>query len=197
MNTARALTLLETIVTVSLFTVIMTSIIGSILLFYESNTSSIEQGFQVESARKGVEVMVREMREMTYGDDGTYPILSMASTSITFFSDTDRDDAIEQITYTLNSTTTLLRTVIEPSGTPIEYTGGGSTTPLSTYVRNLEESSSIFRYYDENGLEILDYNQVDEVKFVTVSLIVNILPVRAPQEFTLRSSATLRNLRDL
>ena len=63
-------------------------------------------------------------------------------------------------------------------------------------MRNFEEDIAIFTYYDENGVEITDYNEVDEVRSVVVNLIVNIQPIRAPEEFTLRSSANLRNLRN-
>lgn len=190
----RGLTLLEVVVSTTLFTVIMGVVVSSVLFFYRANTSSLEQSYQIDAARRGVEFMVRDLREVTTADDGSYPLSTIASTSITFYSDTDLDLGVERITYTL-ATSTLTRTVLDSAGVPPSYAGVGTTTVVSEYVRNLEEAEPIFRYYDEAGAEVTNYASVSAVRFVSVSLIVNVLPVRAPAEFTLRSSATLRNLR--
>jgi len=192
---ARGLTLIETVVSVSLFTIIMSVIVSSILFFYRANTSSLEQAYQIDNARRGVEFLVRDLREATHGDDGSYPIANIASTSISFYSDIDRDQDVERITYALSGTT-LVRTTLGPSGSPPSYTGAGTTTSVSVYVRNLEENQPIFRYYDTDGIEVASYSDFGRVRFVSVSLVVNVLPIRAPAEFTLKSSATLRNLRD-
>ena len=53
----------------------------------------------------------------------------------------------------------------------------------------------IFTYYNGDGLEIIPGNDLDEVRFVEVNLIVNVDPNRQPEEFVLRSSAYLRNLK--
>lgn len=191
----RGLTFIEMLVTVAIFAIIMIAITDSVRFFYRANTSSIEQGYQIVSARRGVEFLVRDAREAQQGDDGSFPILSMGSTTLTFFSDTDKDDSVERIRYTLTGTL-LLRNVSDSSGTPPLYTDSGATSTVSEYVRNGEEGVPLFRYYDGAGVEITDYNNIGDVRSITVDLVVNILPIRAPDEFTLRSSATLRNLRD-
>lgn len=190
----RGITLIEVVVSVSIFTVIMVVVVTSVLFFYRANSSSLEQSYQIDSARRGVEFLVRDVREATHGDDGAYPVAAIGGTSLTFYSDTDLDQDVEQITYALSGTT-MTRTVKEPSGNPLGYTGVGTTTIVSLYVRNGEEGQPIFRYYDSAGAEVTAYQAVGDVRFVSINLIVNILPVRAPEEFTLRSSATLRNLR--
>lgn len=189
-----ALTFVEMLVTIAVFSVAMVALVGSVLMFYRANSVALEQSFQVESARKGVELMVRDLREAAYADDGSFPLASIASTSITFYSDTDRDDATEKIRYELSGSS-LLRLVVDPSGDPPVYTGGAATSSVSNYVRNIEEAVAIFRYYNASGVEIADYDEIVDVVSVTVSLVVNVQPIRAPKEFTLRSSATLRNLR--
>lgn len=195
MKHSRGLTLIESIVAIGIFTIIMSAIVGSVIFFYRANTSSLEQAYQIDSARRGVEFLVRDLREATFGDNGAYPVATIASTSITFFSDTDKDAAIERIHYSLEGTN-LYRHTLDSSGTPPTYSGSGATSTVSTYVRNGEEVVPIFRYYDSSGTEITDYVQVDEVRSVVIDLVVNIQPVRKPEEFTLRGSATLRNLRN-
>ena len=191
---ARGLSLLEMLITLGIFTLIMVSITNSILYFYRANTSSIEQAYQVDSARKGVQLLVRDIREATYADNGAYPLAEMASTSVTFYADTDRDSATEKIRYQLNGTN-FGRNVIDPSGTPATYPGGGATSTVSQYVRNALQNTPVFRYYNASSTEITNSADIADVVTVSVSIIVNISPYRLPGEFTLRSSATLRNLR--
>lgn len=195
MRTTRGFTLLETLVIVAILPLIMIAIVDSVRFFYRANTSSIEQSFQIASARRGVEFLIKDIREASNADDGSHPIQNIGSTTLTFFSDTDKDASVERIHYELNETI-LTRHVLNATGTPPEYVGAGATSTVSDYVRNLEEMTPLFRYYDTDGLEVTDYDRIGDVRSITVNLVVNILPVRAPEEFTLRSSATLRNLRD-
>jgi type II secretory pathway pseudopilin PulG len=193
-QSAMGFTFVEMLVTIATFAIIMIVIVNSVLLFYRANSVALQQSFQIESARRGIELMVRDLREATYGDDGTFPLASIASTSITFYSDTDRDNAIERIHYEL-SDNALFRSVAEPAGNPPSYTSAAATSTVSDYVRNTEEAVPVFRYYNASGVEIENYDEIIDVVSVTVALVVNVQPIRAPEEFTLRSSATLRNLR--
>lgn len=190
---SRGLTFIEMLVTVAIFTIIMIAITDSVRFFYRANTSSLEQTIQINSARRGVEFMVRDIREAQNSESGAHPIASMSSTTLTFYSDTDADDDIERIHYELTDTT-LFRNVIEPTGSA--YIGPGVTTTVSEHVRNFEEPAPVFEYRDQNDNLITDYTQIGDVRSVRVNMIVNILPIRAPEEFTLSSSATIRNLRD-
>ncbi|XKT74682.1 MAG: PilW family protein [Patescibacteria group bacterium UBA2163] len=190
----RGLTLIEALVWMSIFSIIMSAIIGSVIFFYRANTSSLEQGYQIESARRGTISLVRDLRQASYGDNGAYPLAQIASTSLMFYSDTDKDDVIERIRYTLDESN-LYRHVLDSSGNPPRYTEAGATTTVSSHVRNLESGKAVFQYYDAEGNEVTDYTEVAEVRSIVISLVVNILPIRAPEEFTLQSSATLRNLR--
>lgn len=193
-HTPTGLTFVEMLVTIAIFALIMTGIMQSVLYFYRANTTAIEQSYQLDSARRGIELMVRDLREATYGDNGAYPLASVASTSVVFYSDTDRDNETERIEYRVTGLT-LMRTVTDPSGNPPQYTAVSATTSVSTYVRNSEEGVPIFTYYRADGTEVTSPSDITDIVSVTVDLIVNIRPLRAPQEFTLRSSATLRNLR--
>ena len=192
---ARGITLIEMVVTISVTSIILGAIISSILFFYRTNTNVMEQSLHVNSARRGIELTVRDIREATYGDDGSYPIISMSPNSFSFFSDVDRDSLTERINYSLSGTN-LNKGITNPSGSPLQYPApDDEVLTVSDAVRNDEEGVPIFRYYDSNGVEITDYTQVFDVAFVTVTLIININPIRKPDEFTLRSSATLRNLK--
>lgn len=191
----RGMTMIETIVTIGVFSMVMIAITNSVLYFYRANETAIEQSYQIDSARRGVGLMVRDLRETTYAENGAFPLSSIGSTSLTFYSDTDRDSAVERIRYSLSGII-LSRAVTEPVGDPPVYTSAAATSSVSLYVRNEDEGVPIFRYFDANGTELTDYaHDIADVVSVKVDLVVNVLPLRAPEEFTLRSSATLRNLR--
>jgi type II secretory pathway pseudopilin PulG len=188
------MTLVEMLVAVAIFALIIVSIIEFVRYFYRSNTVALEQAFAIESARKGVEFLVRDIREATYAETGAYPIASFSTSTITFYADTDRDEDIERIRYYLDGTS-FYRAVLEPTGTPPGYTGAETISEVSTSVRNNEQGTDIFSYYDVNGAGVSDPADIAAIVFVSVNLVVNIQPLRAPDEFTLHSSATIRNLR--
>ncbi len=193
-NSVRALSFIEMLVVIAVFGMLTIAIVDSILYFYKANTSSIEQEYQVENARRGIEVLVQDIREATYADNGSYPLASIASSSITFYSDTDGDNSVEKIRYQL-SNLKLLRNVVDSSGTPPAYTGQGATTTVSNFIRNSTEAIPVFRYYNASNVEVTDPALIATVVSVTVTLVVDITQNHTPGQFTLKGSATLRNLR--
>ena len=83
----QGLTLVETIVVVTIFSLLMIGVANSIAAFYRFNAYTIAQAYQVAEARRGVERLVRDVREMTYADDGTFPLARMEEHLIGFYSD--------------------------------------------------------------------------------------------------------------
>lgn len=194
-HTTRGFTLIESIVVITISTVAMLAVMSSVLYFYRTNANAIEQAFALSSARKGVEYLVRDIREATYSEEGSFPVIAMNQNEFYFYSDTDKDSAVERIRYYLEGIV-LKREVTEPTGSPLTYSSANAVTSVvSEDVRNAEEGTTIFRYYDKSGVEITDYGDITDVVLVDVTLIININPVRLPEEFTLRSTAALRNLR--
>jgi hypothetical protein len=194
-NVSRGLTLVETVVLLAIFTVIMLVVTESIASFYRIHAYTIAQAYQVSHARRGVEQLVQDIREMTYADDGAFPLVIMDDYRIGFFSDIDRDESVEYIEYEL-STSTLEKRVYGAIGNPPVY----STTTeqrytLSEYVQNETYGTPIFEYIDIYGQQATSTSTVADVKYVRVNIIVNIDPIRDPGEYMLRSSAALRNLK--
>jgi hypothetical protein len=190
---ARGITFIEVLVWVTVFTFAMLAITSTLITFYRSNAYTIEQGLAVESARRGMARTVREMREIQYASNGAYPIVSIAQDSFTFYSDVDSDTAIERVRYVVEGTD-FVRYVLDPTGDPLAYTGTETSSVVSDEVRNLGNNITTFTYYDTDGAVITDYSRAVYVRFVRLDLVVNVNPNRLPNELTLRSSATLRNL---
>lgn len=189
------LSIVEVIMVVALFSILMLAVSGSIASFYRFNAYTLSQAYQVDTARKGVEQLVQDLREMTFADDGTFPLVVMEDDRISFFSDVDRDFSVEYVEYSLASTT-LMKRIYNATGTPPTY---GTTTlqetrTLSEYVQNVLQGTPIFVYYDEEGNPATATSTVTDIRYVGISIVVNIDPIRDPGEYMLRSSAALRNL---
>lgn len=193
----RGFTLVETVVVIAIYTLVMFALFLSIETFYKFNAYAIAQSYQVNHAQRGIEIMVRDIREMTFADDGTFPLAIMEPDKIGFYSDIDRDDSVEYIEYELMATTTLVKRIYTAVGNPPVYSATAEATHiLSEYVQNANQATSTFFYYDRTGALATATTTVTDIVYVEAQVIVNIDPVRDPGQFMLRSSAALRNLKE-
>ncbi len=192
-NLERGITLLEVFVWVSVFTVVLGAIVVSIIYFYRVNSYTLGQATAVFSGQRGLDEMMGVIREAAYASDGAYPIISMADDQFSFYADIDADPQIEKLRYFMQGTT-LVEGVTQASGDPPAYTGAEATSTVAQYIRNVEQATSTFKYYDKDGALMSDLSKIGDVRFVTVNLIVDVDTEKLPDELTLRSSAGMRNL---
>jgi type II secretory pathway pseudopilin PulG len=191
------MTLIEAVVVIGLYTLLSALIMGTIADFYKFNAYSLEQVDEIENARRGMTQWNRDAKEMTTGEDGSFPIAVIDEHRFGYYSDTDQDDMVEYVEYVL-STTTLKKYNYNPSGTPVSY---NLTTPdteqtLSLYVQNINQGTSTFMYFDNAGNRLSSTSPVINVRYIQAQMIVNIDQNRSPGEFMLRSSIAPRNLKD-
>jgi hypothetical protein len=135
---------------------------------------------------------------MTYAQNGAFPLVVNEQHRIGFYSDIDRDDGVEYVEFELASTT-LSKRIHNPiaSTTPYNFTSPDETLIISDHVQNLLLGSSTFRYYTANGTEATSTTSIADIRNIQIELVVNVDIVRNPGEFTIRSSATPRNLVNL
>lgn len=192
-NSERGFTILEVYVWIAIFTVSMLAITSSLLYFYRANRYTVEQSTAVTSAQRGLEHVVKVIREGAYSAQGAFPIVSIAANDFVFYADVDNDALIERVHYYISGTD-LIRGVLDPTGNPPDYTGTETTSVVSDYVRNVSDGYTTFRYYDELGVEITNYANWNAVRFVKVTLAVNVNVPTLPNPLVLNSSAAIRNL---
>lgn len=191
------MSLLELFIALTMFSVLLLAVINSTAALYRQNAYAIEQTEEVNNARRGMTQWNRDVKEMTTGEDGTYPVVVIEEHRLGYFSDTDKDAEVEYIEYELASTT-LTKYTYQATGTPATYS---TTTPdltetLSLYVQNIVQGTSTFLYYDNDGNQLSSTSPLVDVRYIRAQLIVNIDPDRNPGEFLLRSSLAPRNLKD-
>ena len=190
------MTLVEVIVVSALFALLMAGVAESIYVIYNSNAYAIAQAAQIDYARRGMHTLVSDMREMTYSDNGAFPLVTMKPNEIGFYSDIDHDNSVEYVQYKYDAaSTTFEKMVYNATGTPATYpTTPDQTYTLSSYVQNELTSTSTFFYYDKNGDQLTSSSSIADVRYITAQIIVNVDPVRDPGEFLITGSAALRNL---
>ena len=193
MNSNRGFTFIETLVTIAIFALAMGAVSGFIIMGYRTQSYTWQQSKAVNEAQRGIETMVKEIREARGGDDGSYIIEKADDFQFIFYSDIDKDELTERVRYFIEGTD-FKKEVIKPQGFPISYPEENKETfILSQYVRN---SPPIFQYFDGCGKKLLPLPaRLKDTKLMKVYLVVNIDLNRPPDEFTLESSVQIRNLK--
>ena len=191
----RGFTLVETIVVIFVTGLVGLTINSMIASFYKNNGYLLQETSAIDSAHRGLETSFTDLREASYGDDGSFPIESAGTSTITFYSDINGDGHVEKIRLYL-SNGTFYRGVTVSTSSPPTYVGQPETRSIiATYVRN-STSTPLFKYYDSNGAYISSSTiDVSQVSSISTSVMVDLNPNRAPDVLTLFAKATLRNLR--
>lgn len=192
-NLHRGMTMVEVIVWIAVVTLILLALTTSILQFYRTNKYAIEQASATAAAQRGEERVVRVIREAAYSSQGAFPVVSIAANDFSFYADVDADPLIERVRYYI-SDTSLVQGVTDAVGDPPNYPGPEATSTVAEHVRNVSAGVPLFRYYDETGAEITNFSQWTKVRFVKISIVTNVDPLKVPDQLTLESSAALRNL---
>jgi type II secretory pathway pseudopilin PulG len=191
------MTLVETVVAIGIYTILILAITGSVTSLYQTNSYALSQANEVDNARRGMTQWNRDVKEMTQGEDGTYPVAVIEEHKLGYFSDTDQDADVEYVEYILASST-LTKYTYNATGIPAVYdfTSPDEAQTLSLFVQNIYQGTSTFLYFDETGAALSSTSPLVRVKYIKAQIIVNIDPFRSPGEFMLRSSIAPRNLKD-
>lgn len=99
-------TLIETIITISIFTAAMVAVIIFVQTLYRSQSYAFQQSTAINEARRGIEIMVKEIREANTGEDGSYIIEKADDHEFIFYSDIDNDGMVERVRYFLGGEST-------------------------------------------------------------------------------------------
>ena len=192
------MTLVEVLVTLS----ILISVIIAIGMFQynvlDYNRSSSTKLINTQEAQVILKVISRELRSMENSSSGTYPISTAGTSTITFYANIDGDVLKEQIRYYLDGTT-LHKGVVEPSGSPIGYSGAEKKSTLITGVRN-SPTTPVFEYFGSpsgSTSNQLTYPlNLTLIRSVKVNLSVDTDVSKSPLPRTFSTQASLRNLKD-
>jgi len=190
------MSLVEMLVVVSIFSIAMLALMTSVSTLYRANSYAIAQAYEIFNARSGVQTLVRDMREMSFADDGSFPLARKEAHLIGFYSDIDRDASVEYVEYELISSTNLIKRIYNASNTIPMYnlSSPDETIVVSEYIQNIVFGTPTFVFFDGVGNEVVSSGSVTDVQYIQSQVIVNVDAARNPGQFMLRGSAALRNI---
>ncbi len=139
-NGVKGFTLVETIVVIFVFTLIMGAVSGLIVMAYRTKSYTWYQSTAIDEARRGIETMIKEIREAKSGDNGFYPVESAGDKEFIFYSDIDNDGKTERVRYflaTVNSETLIQECQTSVTGgiCSVNFSNFLKGTPISTQVK--------------------------------------------------------------
>jgi len=134
---SEGFTLIETLVAIAIFVLITTALFGSVVNLYQTNAFVWQQAQAIDEARRGVKVMIREIREARAGGDGSFAIAEAEDNEFIFYSDIDKDDEVERVRYFLGGTS-----VHEEEKSCVSYVDGGTCMVVFSdfYIGTLEQA---------------------------------------------------------
>lgn len=151
-----------------------------------------------QDARNLLRVMTRELRAAAPSANGAFPLVTVASSSVAFFSDIDGNGQRDYVRYFLSSTT-LMKGVTAPAGNPLVYsTSTENTFVVMSDVRN--GTSSIFTYFDNayagTSSPLTFPVSIPAVRLIRIDLTLDANADRAPATRTFTTQVSIRNLKD-
>jgi prepilin-type N-terminal cleavage/methylation domain-containing protein len=199
----KGMTLMEAMIAIAIFAI---GVEGFTLLFSRSlqqNAYIMEMGQTSMAVSRGVNELVRYIREAQQSENGSYPVVSADDNDLIFYSDYDRDGRAERLHFYKSGTDVIMGTR-EPNLTvfpPTYAAGDGETKVVASNIIN-DAGTAIFSYYDSDYPEdsvnnpITTPANVPDIRLVRVRLHMNIDPNNAPDNVLIQSFAEMRNLND-
>lgn len=198
----KAMTLVEMLVAIGVVLIVMEGFSFLLIRTWETNKFILEEGLASAAVSRSTNKMVIQLRGVQQADNGDYPIASGDDFDLVFYGDIDDDGVVEKVHYFLDLATDQLKQgVSNPLATnPVTYPAGDSTvTIIANYIVN-ENTDPAFYYYNANYPSDVVNNPlttpatVGAIQMIRVHLLINIDPIRAPNNVNMESFVDLRNL---
>lgn len=193
-------TLIETIVTLCIFTIMLIAINTLFLSVFKNPKQQLLSSNNIDGARMATSNFANELRGATIGNDGSFPLNQAADSQIIFYSSVGGNGTIvKRIRYYI-SNNILYKGIVVPSGSPLSYNLSSEIVkPILSGLTNGTDPA--FYYYDGNyngsGTPFSQPINVNQVKFVKINLIVSKqISTKDTSTFSISNGATIRNLKN-
>lgn len=195
----KGFTLTELLVVIAIFTTISGVVfaLGRDTFFLNG---IVQDSFNAqEEAKRLIRPISNEIRTMSIGNNGSYPLDFTGTSTISFYSDIDADGNREKVRYFL-SNDILKKGTIKPTGSPSVY--ATSTETIVELIHGVRNSADqpIFQYFDNQyfgtGNPLTYPINVSSVTLIKINIYIDSNPDRAPFKQNITTQINLRNLRN-
>src|ERR1700742_4397347 len=122
MKNKRGFTLIEMLVTIAIFGVVIIGITYLLRIIFTNSTTNPNALNAIDQAQSAASNFVSQIRDATYGNDGSFPLGEASTSEIIFYSPygSTGSTTVDRIRNFV-STSTLYEGVTVPSGSPSSY----------------------------------------------------------------------------
>ncbi|MFA6476228.1 MAG: prepilin-type N-terminal cleavage/methylation domain-containing protein [Candidatus Paceibacterota bacterium] len=147
-NNLKGLTLIELLVAISISLLVGIAVINFGRDIFYQNYLVSKSLVSENEAKSTLSRIVTELRRAVPAGTGAYPLDTVSSTTLIFYSDTNGDGVSERLHYWRDGLS-LKRGLTSPSGSPYTYspTDGSVGIAVNTLIN---ATGTIFSYYDQN-----------------------------------------------
>ncbi len=195
-KTQSGYTLIEMLVVVAILLIIVPVLFASINSLYKTHARTLSRAFALVGTTNGVKEITRDVRAASYAENGAVPLVSIATSSLTMYTDTDYDGKVERVRYYLDDTT-VWKGIIEPTATSSYPESTETITELTDSIINNETNTPLFKYYTSTSTEITDTSKILNIRRVAVTLIGSYKFSSTKSEIKIESSTSIRNLKNI
>jgi prepilin-type N-terminal cleavage/methylation domain-containing protein len=196
----RGVTLIELLVALVIGTMLTVAVIDVARTTFRFSLQEPQALHYIDQSRGVESTFMSELRDASYGSDGSYPLYEASTTEIIFFSPYHMGGSVARVRYFASSTAStsnLYKGVTLPTGSPASYV---LANEKKTLVATLAPTTTpIFTYYDQNyfgsSTPLAQPVSISNVTFVQMLLVVPKGDVHATGTFTLTAGASVRNLK--
>ncbi|NDB60026.1 type II secretion system protein, partial [bacterium] len=186
----RGFTLVEIVIVVGILGMIML-VIGAFQRDVFVNSKFAQDSLSTtQDSRNILRMMVRELRTSSSGNDGSYPLISAATSTISFYSDVDADGLKDKVRYYI-ATSTLTKGLIKPTGSPLTYVEANEVFSILAYNLRNSSSTPLFEYYDNayagTSSPLTQPVVISNVRLIKINLMIDVDPNRSPNVKTYTS----------
>lgn len=192
--------MLELIIVIGIFSILTLGASTLVMRSFQSNTVVWEQLVKQSEGRKVLKQIVDEVRRAEESSIGSFPIAVAQEYELEFYANVDSDSYREKVHYWLDGTT-LMYGITKPSGNPLSYIGTELQTEVAHDVKNEEQTTPLFSYFDEtytgssSSTPLTQPVDVADIHMIKIQLELERDPTKTPVPLHVETIAQIRNLK--
>ena len=200
-TTRRGFTIIEMLVTIVVFGMVMGVTAFLLRLIFMNATTNPNALNAIDQAESATTNFINQVRDATFGNDGSYPLREASTTEVIFFSPygSPASTTVYRVRYYISSSS-LYEGITAPSGSPSAYnTASEQVTKIASNVAGVG-TSTIFYYYDGTyagtSTPLNQPVNINQVTYIGLTMSIQLQEVRgATSTSVISTGAAIRNLK--